>query len=221
MYVISTSPTFKGRSPVLKDADMVCRAVKNTFPSISPTKIYYDNAQCIENLPRFKNFIIRKSQILHQYREDRKFYKQPLTFYKEVVYSTEKEKVVNCGELATLAELAMRLNGIKNCGRASLYTRQGVNLDHKIAYIDLRKKGDSFDPLKIIIIDPWLGIVDYLKNMNLVYKKQNNKYFMMTDKDILTLKPSKLLELSDEQINYFKEKLPDLVIKKQLFECKK
>lgn len=150
------------------------------------------------------------------YREDRKFIKRTFNFYKEVLYSTIHEKVAACYELSVLAEMVLKMNGVKNCGKASLLSNTGERMNHCVTYVQLTEK---FNPKKTIIIDPYLQDADFLPNMLKKYKNEYKKYFKNISDDTkleLNFIPERPLE--KEEMDFLKKKYPNLILSNKLFE---
>lgn len=214
-----SSQNFKGRRADIKDAQDICRAVRNNFPYISYSKAACEASNKILKKEDIYNYIIKMNNTLKSYREDRQFIRTPFNFYKEVIYSTVKAKVAACYDLAVLAEMIMKMNGVKNCGKTGLITSNGDRINHCVAYVQLGKK---FDAEKIIIIDPWLQEVDFLKNMHTKYNNQYRKYLTRKGvKDEIVFDFKKQWNLQEKEIEQLREKYPQLIFKKALFNAKK
>lgn len=205
--------SFKSRSRLIKDADYLRRTVNREFPVVAYTKAAHEAAEKIPQIKKIMDFLKQKTRVLNSYREDRHFVKSPFTFYKNILYSTTKEKLGTCFEQSSLIELALRLNGVKNCGKASLADTAGNLLNHSVAYV---KTGN--DPKKTVIIDTWLQDCGFLPEMMSKYKNEYKRYFKNPAKGqemvLITRKPQ---ELTPEQTEYFKQKYPQLVLKNRLF----
>ena len=210
---INANISFKSRSNLIKDADYLRRTVNREFPVVAFSKAAHEARFEIPKIKSIMDFIIRKGNLLKEYRQDRHFVKSPFTFYKNILYSTTKEKIGACYEQSSLIELALRINGVKNCAKASLADTSGNLLNHCVVYV---KTGT--DPKKTIIIDPWLQDCGFLPEMMTKYKNEYKKYFKQPAQgEKIVLKAQKPQELTQEQLNYFKEKYPKLIISKKLF----
>lgn len=210
---INSNISFKSRNSFIKDADKLRRTVNREFPVVAVTKAAHEALDEVSSIKRFRDFITRKVNIIKDYREDRRYVKNPFTFYKNILYSTSKEKLGMCYEQSSLIELALRMNGINNCSKASLVDASGNLLNHSVVCIRT-----SNNPKKTVVIDPWLQDCGYLPEMITKYKNEYSRYFAKnkTCSDIY-LKQRKPQELTPEQIDYFKEKYPNLVLKQKLF----
>lgn len=213
-----SSVNFKSRCASIKDAQDVCRAVRNNFPYMSYSKAACEASNDILKKPKIYAYIIKMNNLLKRYRADRQFITKPANFYKEVLYSTIKEKVAACYDLAVLGELILKMNGIKNCGKTGLVTKSGQKINHCVTYVQLSEK---FDPKKMIIIDPWLQEVDFLPNMLVKYKNHFKGYLLKKNiNEDIRCEFKKPWDLKEEELKYFKEKYPQLLFKKELFAKK-
>lgn len=205
--------SFKSRNSLVKDAGLVCRKVRTAFPYVSHAKAAHEASPEILKNKDIVNFILKREKTLKEYREDQRHIQKPFNRYKEILYCTIKEKLAACYDLSVLTELVLRLNGIKNCTKVSLTNAEGKLLNHSAVIVKT-----SNNPKKNIIIDPWLQDCGLESEMLTKYKSIYAKYFRKlspNDKIELTLRPQE--KLSQEEINYFKEKYPQLIINKELF----
>ena len=208
---INSNISFKSRSSLIKDADNLRRVVNREFPVVAYTKAANEAWPEILSIKRIMDFILKKNRTLMEYRQDRRYVKNPFTFYKNILYSATKEKLGTCFEQSSLVELALRMNGVKNCAKASLADTAGNLLNHSVVYI---KTGN--DPKKTIIIDPWLQDCGFFPEMMTKYKNEYKKYFKRPAQgEKIVLKPRTPQQLTDEQLNYFKEKYPELIVNKK------
>ena len=205
--------SFKSRNSLIKDADYLRRAVNRHFPVVAYSKAAHEAWPEFLLIKKFKEFILSKNKILLDYRQDRRYVKSPFTWYKNILYCISKEKIGACAEQSELIELALRINGIQNCGKASLVDSAGNFLNHSVAFI----KTDN-NSKKTIIIDPWLQDCGYIEEMLCKYRNEYAKYFKRpacgTGLKLVARPPKKL---TPEQMEYFREKYPGLVIQKKLF----
>lgn len=197
---------FTGKPTLLKDADWICRKAKTTFPAISPNRLFYENCELIQENERFKDFIHRKGKTLIQDRNVRKFLESPFQILKAIIYSMKEHKVAHCSEYSTIAELIARMNGIKNC-----YQFFMKDYDHTFLLITKTPLNDGIK-INDIIIDPWLGISGRLRDVLMQYQHQYSDIFDIDD-DNIVLHLKKSFYLEPDEINYFKEKFPELIFK--------
>ncbi len=198
---------FTGIKTTLNDADWVCRTVRKNFPAISPNRLYYENPKLISNNERLYDFINEKGKVLQQDRNDRKFLKSPFKILKEIIYSVKEHKVAHCGEYSSLAELIARMNGVDNCYRFLM-----KDYNHVFLLITKKPLKDGIK-LNDIVIDPWLGIVAKVRDIFMKYKNEYGKIFPFENNESVVLRLKKPLSLDKKEIEYFKEKYPELVFK--------
>lgn len=210
---LNSNISFKSRNSLIKDAGQVCRAVRKNFPYISHAKAAKEASYDIIKQENITDFLVRRDTLLKEYREDRRFLRTPVKFYKEILYTAIKEKLAACYELSALAELILRMNGITNCGKASLVSKSGKRLNHCVTYLQTTEK---YDPKKLIIIDSWLQDCGFLPEMLTKYKNQYSKYFnKIHPKDTIHLEANGFFPLNRQDIEYFKEKYPQLILDKK------
>ena len=209
---LSSDISFKSRSSLIKDADYIRRTVNRHFPVVLYTKAAHEYCGKLSGYKNIKNFILKKNEILKEYRKDRHYVKSPFVFYKEIIYCALKEKLGACFELSSLVELALRMNGVKNCTKASLVDSSGKLLNHSVVCI---KNSDNLK--KSIIIDPWLQDCGFLPEMLSKYKNEYARYLKTPQQgSIVEIKLNPARELTEEQLNYFRAKYPRLLTKPEL-----
>ena len=109
-----------------------------------------------------------------------------------------------------MAEIAAKVNGIKNCYTAQLKPltdNHGDTLDHAVLYVDSSKHP--------YIIDPWLGFADFVPNVFERYRKEFSAHFDFdkfgTDK--MFFEPLGMRRnLSAEEVKELKASFPELRI---------
>lgn len=217
MEINNHSISFKSRNFLIRDADKVCRAVRSNFPYIAHGKAANEASVKILNKDSIIDYLVKREKILKDYREDRKYITKPFNFYKEILYSTINEKNAACYELASLAEMILRLNGISNCTKVSLVSKSGKRLNHCVLSVQTT---DKYDPKKVIIIDPWLQTSGFLPEMLTKYKHQYGHYFKKTHpKDTVQIQAKPQRPLDEKDIEYLKNRFPKLIMDK-LFQKK-
>lgn len=219
MQIYGNIPSFKGRASSVKDAQDICRKVRNSFPYVAYSKAALNNPEIVENNPKLLDYILKKNNQIKEYREDRKYIKNSLNFYKEILYSTEHAKIAPCYELSALTEMILRLNGIKNCAKASLVTNKGQKLNHCVTCVFPEK---TTNPNKVIVIDSFLQDADFLPNMITKYKNQYKKFFKQPKKgEKIELEVRNPIPLNIKAKEYLSTKYPQLLFKHSLFHNKK
>lgn len=221
MQNINNSISFTGSRKFLRDADWVCRKVNSEFPMISPTRVYYSNQNRVSSNKKYMSFVLEKELQLHADRADRRFFKSAYKFLKEVLYSATVNKIGNCSEYVSLAEMVSRMNGVKNCYRLSfrdaasekmLTNSSAKSVNHTALLIS--KNPIKYDDIKedeCLIIDPWLGISGRMKDVIARYKNEFPKMLKLKDDTQLTYHISGNFDLSDFDLEALKFGFPSLV----------
>ena len=201
--------SFNAKKTTLKDADWVCRSVNNNFPALSTTWLNFN----LEN----NNGISAISKIGKTIQDLRNANNSELftfNFVKNLLESVKKNSAGNCYEKATIAELILRMNGIKNCKRINLVADDGrKNLEHCVSMVNFDTENPYPNPQKVVIIDPWSGVSGYADYIFKVYTNMFNRYFKLGNDDQIQFVARYPLELTDEEIEYFKQRYPELVFK--------
>lgn len=127
----------------------------------------------------------------------------------------ENFKLGNCYEDAKLVELVLKMNNIKNacCG---ILCNGKKRLDHAVCLVN--PTGKIFDEnnklnKKTIIIDSWAGKTDYADNMITYYKNTFGRFLPIEENADIKVQYFDQLFLSQNDINEFREKYPNLVYK--------
>ena len=211
--------SFKARNPNIREAQKVCRMIRTNFDYISPTKIekempiasYYDS--------KFTSFIEKKKNLNKESRIDRFFMKSIYKKYQEILRNAIQNKIANCYELSAITEIALKMNGIKNCAKASITTQSGKTIDHCVTCIFPKNPNDK---KKIIIIDPLFQECGYINEMLTKYKHKYKQYFeKMKPTDELIIKPKDEKTLSASEIKKLTDKfkqLKKITIQKSAFD---
>lgn len=206
------------RKNVLKEADKVARAVRNSFDYICMSKTVPEASAKILSQPRIRNFVLQKEKILKAYRQDRLFIKNPVNFYKDILYCANREKLASCFEQSSIAEIILQLNGVKNCTKASLVSSSGTRMNHCVTCVIPEGTKKLKD---IIVIDSWLQKAGYYNEMINLYKNNFARYFKKippTDNVKLEFHPK--IKLSFDELKNLVDRYPQLKkvsIKKEPF----
>ncbi len=218
MRITTTNNTnFCSRNQTIRFADDIARQVNKCYPRLSASKI--ESKSAASKFPDFVKSLIEMTNDGVRYFKD-VLYDSSESFYDRIKAFTEpvkKYKLGNCGESAQLAAIAAKINGIKNCHIALLRSMeensQDKDLDHLVLFVNDKKP---------YIIDPWLGIADYVPNILSKYKydyskefgiKQNEKatFCSMIDDEYTDFLKD---DFSRKQINKLKKNYPELFIKR-------
>lgn len=221
MQNINNSISFTGSRKFLRDADWVCRKVKSEFPMISPTRVYYSNTDRVSSNKKYMAFVLDKELQLHQDRADRRFLKSSYKFIKEVLYSATVNKIGNCSEYVSLAEMVSRMNGVKNCYRLSfrdaasekmLASSSAKSVNHTALLISKNPiKGNEIKEDECLIIDPWLGISGRMKDVIERYKNEFPQILKIKDDTQLKYHISGNFDLSEFDLEVLKGGFPSLI----------
>ena len=201
--------SFKSKSSVVKDADWVCRSVNANFPAISTTWLNF-------NLDTHKkmHFISRIGEDIQKARNKNCSELVPFKFFKNMLNQVKQNKAGNCFEKAIIAELILKINGVNNCNRINLVTDNGKrNLNHCVLLVNFDKQNYYPSLKKALIIDPWSGNSGYADIIFKKYENMYNKFFKLKPDENIQFVPRNILDLGEQDINYFKENYPKLVFK--------
>ena len=201
--------SFKSKSSVVKDADWVCRSVNANFPAISTTWLNF-------NLDTHKkmHFISRIGEDIQKARNKNCSELVPFKFFKNMLNQVKQNKAGNCFEKAIIAELILKINGVNNCNRINLVTDNGKrNLNHCVLLVNFDKQNYYPSLQKALIIDPWSGNSGYADVIFKNYETMYNNFFKLKPNENIQFVPRNILDLGEQDINYFKENYPKLVFK--------
>lgn len=115
-------------------------------------------------------------------------------------------------ETANLAELILRMNGIKNAKTVMLKAEnENVTLDHAICVFN--RDGSTFSKIKrdTIVVDPWANKADFAGNMIKYYKNQCNKFFRIPKNKKIVFFQYKCNKLNETDLLKFRETYPNFI----------
>lgn len=165
--------TFTARNSEIRFADKIMRNMMNKYPAISTSRAdFYTISKKKPNL--LGRAIYYADGKISYYRSLRTAL-LPRFFIDRVLEDTQLSGVANCGELAILSKAAFLANGFDNVKIASLQLIEDYgkklgkvanDIDHCFLLVN-RGKNARLNNVKsidkhAIIVDPWLGFVDYL-----------------------------------------------------------
>lgn len=231
--------SFTSRTPVIRDADRVCRTIKTEFNAVSPSMLI-ERLKYGENEDNFlSKFNGKFRDLFFKKDEELRFCREFVDFKRgkryEILNLIKRSKVMNCAENAEAARIAALLNGAKdvNCFAMFSYnekTNKITNLDHLVAVLNYELpeycnfygsyyqrvlKEDLLKlPKKSIVIDPWIGFADYVDNAVTKFKHEYQKLFDIKTDEKVRFVPQKFPELSENDLLMIKEAFPNLLIKK-------
>ena len=217
----ASPPNFCSRNKVIRDADKVARLARREFPMISDTLIYENGIKSPGHVKVYK-FV---SGVISEVRG---FLAQEKSVAKSLLVmmdSVKQLKIGNCNESANITAIGLRANGYKDAKMYQLFaynpkTAVAKDLGHAVVGIGL-EKSPKIVPTNIkvpfyvggrrgIIVDNWLGKVDYERNFN--YKKhqffENN---VKSDEIICYTRNGRANDLSDKDILFMEKKYPGLL----------
>ncbi len=217
MKISLNNINFRARNPEIRFADDIARRINTAYPTISPSNI----KDRIGNQGEFRNLnrrMQKKIRCLRSNVREKGAEERGMAAIMLLIKEIKKQKVANCGEMADLSMIAAKLNGIKDCVKASLENQDGDNLDHAVLYVQNGKKP--------YIIDAWLGFADYIDGAKERYAKEFRRHFdLKLDENAKNLKfelnkYSKFgdiftNEISKANLKSLKRKLPELIIKRK------
>lgn len=189
-----------GMKEILKPAAIIQHKAKQTYQHISPHVLQtkYGKNQYLDGL----------TKLLHWFRRDLDCCDKPAK--KLIEQLKQGKKLGNGGEETMLATIIGRMNGQKN-----IYTGNIDGLDHGVSFITNKKVKDGMSMMlkdkDAIIIDPQLGITDYVGNYLSKLKETLNHPFKQ--KTGISIKPVDNIRISDTQVMGLRTDYPELLIK--------
>lgn len=160
-------------------------------------------------LTKCKELILNMGKYRNQYENSK------ISQLKKTLTLLEQYKIGNCQEDAILAELILKMNGMKNATYATLLNESTrKQIDHAVCIVN--KDGSKFNGKitnKTIIIDPWAGKTDFAKNMIPFYKNTMNEYFDINSNTAITFLPVETVYLTDDAINTLRKKYNSFIYK--------
>lgn len=160
-------------------------------------------------LTKCKELILNMGKYRNQYENSK------ISQLKKTLTLLEQYKIGNCQEDAILAELILKMNGMKNATYATLLNESTrKQIDHAVCIVN--KDGSKFNGKitnKTIIIDPWAGKADFAKNMIPFYKNTMNEYFDINSNTAITFLPVETVYLTDDAINTLRKKYNSFIYK--------
>ena len=167
---------FYARNKEIKIADQIMRQAKNTYPAISTSKGY--TYSVVKKNPKNIYKCYKKYWELVKLRKQREEL-AAVDKIKKILSDTQATHNGNCSEMATISQAAFITNGYKDVKLVKLklneeitqgnkITSESYEIDHIALIINAGEKADLNNPKtfnkKAIIVDPWVGFVDYIHN---------------------------------------------------------
>lgn len=221
----SNTPIFTSRNKTIRDLDKICRLIDKEFPAISSTKVSeFESAKKDIKFQKYTHYLYKNIQNLVRdpawklYNE-----KSPELFYIKLVEGIKDFRLANCGDFSKICKLICNINGIKSKkAEMTLIDSNGYlkgNIDHAIQIISLDGEVPFFERLgklhKTIIMDPWLGFVDYAPNFEIKLKSEYNKFFQVPKDYNIAINCSDIgePEITPQALKILKNTFPQFQIK--------
>jgi len=196
---------FQSRNKTIRFADDIARRVNQCYTRVSLSKIKsFSNAEAhsclIEDISDrlVKNVRMKKEDL---YQDADSFCKKIKAFITPV----KESGLGNCGESAQLSSIVAKVNGVKDCNIAHLYTTDEKDLDHAVLFV--------YDKTPYII-DAWLGFADYVPNAL-------NKYRTLFTNIFDDIKPEDTLTFISYTDDEYTDFLKNNFTRKQINKLKK
>lgn len=229
-YNNAYSPNFGAKNASIRKADKISRLVNKEFPTISSSKLV--NYKSINKTKQSKNTLEYIGDMISNLRDYYLSNNLEETQIK-LLMGLKKIKIGNCFEKTHATNIALKMNGYKDVKTVSLYalnTKTGKirDLDHIVSAInmDLPKNYKYWDGRekiskenfikpnkKTILVDTWAGIVDNITSMQAHYKSDIRLDRKLNPDEKLVFLAGDSVELSKDNLDYFKLKYPNLLLK--------
>ena len=214
------TPLFQSRCPEIRLGQDVCHLVNTQFPHYSLFKF----KPMIEKNITKTTSPANVQKLIMQFNLHRPHSYNPESYIPDLFNFINKYKNFNCQESAMLAELILKLNGIKNSCAALIRDGEAkgnhvvclFNKDGSEVAID---ENGRIKNNKTIIVDPWADICDFannvLKEYHCFWKEHFKPDYVYTDKatGIYNITQIRSMDFSDEFLNRMRTCCPNLVLK--------
>ena len=189
---------FKGRCISVQNADRITRTANSIYPHISESRtalaaerqlefLSYDSlsSRKFQDL-KFKNLVKLKAMRMKELFG--------MDLFRQVIHMLKEQKIGNCYELSRLAEFIAKINGQNNVYPMKIVmprnSRGGdIPVGHVVSVItDKQIKPQQkyvFKNKEAIILDPWLGITDFVSRYSEKLKNDfKHNFQFIPDNDI-------------------------------------
>ena len=233
--------SFTARCPQIRKAEWVCHTVNTGLPHISTTKfnpLFIDFEMknysilrgytmmgkearqtflkhCSPTTKKVLNIHDAIESLVQRLDDARECFRKNFTGDNSRVTGLLRQmkyaRVGNCFETAGAAEIALKMNGVKNSYTANL-SYNGKPLDHSVCVFN--KDGSEFKGVvnnKTIIVDPWAGFADFANNAFVKYKNLFAKHLEIRGDGKFKIELPRQYNLSEKNIEKIKETYPQLV----------
>ena len=230
-------PSFSARSSDLKAAEKILRRINSCFPAVSATS-GNRRAELTLGVKKGEVGVHITNARLNLLRRITRHAQSDIEYVSKKIESIKHFNVMNCLENSEMSYLIAKVNKFENprCGCLYLQIDDGAktikDLDHAILLLDCKLPKDKvsihklyienpnensiFVPKKkTIVVDSYLGIVDYWDNVVLKWKGLFKQLLEIDDENVVfkVALRDELLSSSDD-INAIKNKYPFLDFKK-------
>lgn len=227
MKLSSANVTFTSKPEVINEARKVMHIITSDFAAVSGTKI--SEFKCAQGNNIFQSLAARVNERIKTFIRTpfwEEYMKRPAgNYYQTLVENIQKYRVANCADFAKLWNLLAKLNKIESKpAELHLVSKDGMlkgGIDHAIHIINLRKNADlkceKLSKMKdVLIVDPWLGFVDYAPNAERKFKYDFGKLFKIPEDCDVMLNPyaGSAPEVTESMAEFFKKNFPQFFIKK-------
>ncbi|MCR5265331.1 MAG: hypothetical protein K6E29_01900 [Cyanobacteria bacterium RUI128] len=235
--------SFTAKNPTLKEIDDIRRLVNREFSTYLGTKLAgFSNIHRNRKISDFSGDMIENTRryYLDAETSNKKLYRE--------LYAIKHNKTACCAEYSDAAYVALRLNGYENVERMNLFAFNPVkgtmrDLDHTVVGVNFEipknyeycpswilnsKKGPDpkyrINPNRdAIILDAWVGITDYAKEIKATYcnhrgliKNANkntphNKTLLLEGEELCYVPIKDGVDLTQKDLSYLNGAYKDLV----------
>ena len=215
--------SFQSRCPQIREGQKVCSLITQQLPHISDTKLrgaYFnlmDKGLGERTNLRYINWM---RSMIERFKDARDLYvvdafglnnPKPARIFNQLKF----EKLGNCYENGKAAEIILKMNGMEHVRSAGL-KRGNKPIDHFVCVFN--RDGSVFDGTiknnQTVIVDPWLGKVDFAGNMFKVYENTCQRILRIPPEGKFGLRDVENIKITDESMTTLRLFFKDLFYKK-------
>ena len=242
-YNLNNNIPYTSRNKEIKEIDKVCRVVINEFPVLSNSK--FNSTISVSKSPRVKNYVDYLSNLIYKTRIHAYIGRTPQDKLFREIANMKNYKAGNCGELSDAAYVALKLNGYEDVKILDLFaynkkTKSMRPIDHTVVGVNFKEsenggydfvhtynnkylmaqdryKYRTYPDNKSVIVDPWMGFVDYGKASSEKFKANKAlKVDLDADEELCYIAHKDVFNLEDKDMEYFKNEYPNLIKNKKV-----
>lgn len=134
----------------------------------------------------------------------------------QILRLLEEYKLGNCLEDASLAELILKMNGIKNAETVCLSDKRNLDICYDHAVCIFNKDGSPFEgniTKHTIIIDPWCGVADFAQNIKHYYNNMMQKYLELPPVKQMFFTKYGNIQIDQNALDELKHRFPQFIFK--------